>query len=77
MSDQNHSLTDIDTDPESPKPTRKNGGVVIVLVGVLALLGLLAWGLIQSQKGPVDTGEAPDFTITGFDGRTVTLSELR
>lgn len=77
MNDQNHSLTEVDTNLESPKPTRKNGGVVIVLAVVLALLGLLAWGLIQSQKGPVDTGEAPDFTITGFDGRTVTLSELR
>lgn len=77
MNDQNHSLTDIDSNLEFPKPTRKSGGVVIVLAVVLALLGLLAWGLIQSQKGPVDTGEAPDFTITGFDGRTVTLSELR
>lgn len=77
MNDQNHSNTDIDTNPESPKPARVKGGVVIVLGAVLALLGLLAWGLIQSQKGPVDTGDAPDFTITGFDGRTVTLSELR
>lgn len=77
MNDQNHNLTDIDTNPAPPKPTRTNGGVVIVLAVVLALLGLLAWGLIQSQKGPVDTGEASDFTITGFDGRTVILSELR
>lgn len=77
MKDQNQSLTDIDSNLESPKPTRKNGSVVIVFAAVLALLGLLAWGLIQSQKGPVDSGEAPDFTLTDFDGRTVTLSELR
>ncbi|MFA5873874.1 MAG: TlpA disulfide reductase family protein [Anaerolineales bacterium] len=77
MNDQNHSLIDIESNPESPKPTRKNGGVTIVIAVVLALLGLLAWGLIQSQKGPLDSGDAPDFTLTGYDGRTVTLSDLR
>jgi cytochrome c biogenesis protein CcmG/thiol:disulfide interchange protein DsbE len=42
----------------------------------LALLGLLAWGLGKSRRGPVESGLAPDFTLTGYDGRTVTLSEL-
>ncbi|HKZ55114.1 MAG TPA: TlpA disulfide reductase family protein [Anaerolineales bacterium] len=44
---------------------------------VLGLLGLLAWGLVQTNNGPRASGMAPDFTITGFDGRTVTLSGLR
>ncbi len=44
---------------------------------VLGLLSLLAWGLVQADQGPRDTGAAPDFSLTGFDGRTVTLSELR
>jgi cytochrome c biogenesis protein CcmG/thiol:disulfide interchange protein DsbE len=43
---------------------------------VLALLGLLAWGLVKSRRGPVETGRAPDFTLIGYDGRTVTLSKL-
>lgn len=44
---------------------------------VLALLSLLALGLRKVDKGPVESGMAPDFTITGFDGRSVTLSQLR
>ncbi|MGH2607018.1 MAG: TlpA family protein disulfide reductase, partial [Anaerolineales bacterium] len=44
---------------------------------VLGLLGLLAWGLAQVDARPRQSGLAPDFTLTGFDGRTVTLSELR
>ena len=44
---------------------------------LLLFLGLLAWGLVRSRRGPVDSGLAPDFTLTSFDGQTVTLSELR
>jgi cytochrome c biogenesis protein CcmG/thiol:disulfide interchange protein DsbE len=45
---------------------------------LLLFLGLLAWGLDRSRRGPVDSGLlAPDFTLTSFDGQTVTLSELR
>ncbi|HET7010464.1 MAG TPA: TlpA disulfide reductase family protein [Anaerolineales bacterium] len=44
---------------------------------VLGLLSLLAWGMARADRGPRDTGAAPDFSLTGFDGRTVTLSELR
>lgn len=44
---------------------------------VLALLGLLAWGLIKAQGGPVERGMAPDFTLQTFDGQEITLSELR
>jgi cytochrome c biogenesis protein CcmG/thiol:disulfide interchange protein DsbE len=44
---------------------------------VLALLSLLALGLRKVNNGPVEAGMAPDFTITGFDGRSVTLSQLR
>jgi cytochrome c biogenesis protein CcmG/thiol:disulfide interchange protein DsbE len=44
---------------------------------ILALLGLLAWGLRRTQAGQVQTGMAPDFSLTSFSGETLTLSELR
>ncbi len=49
----------------------------MAFVVVLLLLGLLAWGLKKAQAGPIQKGMAPEFSLTGFDGREVTLSELR
>jgi cytochrome c biogenesis protein CcmG/thiol:disulfide interchange protein DsbE len=47
-------------------------------VGLLvALLALLAWGLRAQAGGPLQDGQAPDFTLTTFEGETLTLSELR
>ncbi len=44
---------------------------------VLGLIALLAWGVVRGNNGPRDSGEAPDFTLVGFDGRSITLSQLR
>jgi len=63
-----------DTQPSSG---RRRGGLVLSFAVILALLGLLAWGLKKAQAGPLDNGLAPDFNITGFDGRTAALGQLR
>jgi cytochrome c biogenesis protein CcmG/thiol:disulfide interchange protein DsbE len=47
------------------------------VLGVVALLGLVGWGMVRAQAGPKSSGLAPDFTIHTFDGESVTLSELR
>jgi len=47
---------------------------VLFVVGLIALLG---WGVVRAANGPRNSGMAPDFTLTGFDGRTVTLSQFR
>jgi len=60
-----------------PNTSGKKSGIIIAFAVILALLGLLWWGLLRAQAGPVEVGMAPDFTLTGFDGRTVTLSDLR
>jgi cytochrome c biogenesis protein CcmG/thiol:disulfide interchange protein DsbE len=72
-----------DTDPGEnagvvkPQKAGLNVGVLISFALVLALLGFLAWGLRKAQAGQVSSGIAPDFSLTGFDGRQVNLSELR
>jgi cytochrome c biogenesis protein CcmG/thiol:disulfide interchange protein DsbE len=50
---------------------------VLAFAFILSLLGLLGWGLIESRAGPVQSGMAPDFTLTSFSGETLTLSELQ
>lgn len=60
-----------------PTARSKRTGLLVAFAVILALLGLLAWGLRKVQAGPVESGMAPDFTLTSFDGRTLTLSELR
>lgn len=53
--------------------------LAIATVGLMLVVGLLAWfsHLRQAEAGPLDSGPAPDFTLAGFDGGEVTLSELR
>ena len=54
---------------ERPRPA---WGRVAAYGFVLALLGLLGWGLIKVQAGP-----APDFTLNTFQGQEITLRDLR
>lgn len=61
----------------SVRPRRKSAMIPLVFALVLALLAVLAWGLRKAQAGPVESGLAPDFSLIGFDGRKVTLSDLR
>jgi cytochrome c biogenesis protein CcmG/thiol:disulfide interchange protein DsbE len=44
---------------------------------VLGLLAISGWGLAKARSGQVDSGLAPDFTLTSFDGETISLSDLR
>ncbi len=53
------------------------GGRLFAFGLVVGLLSLSAWGLVKANSGPVESGPAPDFTLTSFDGRTLALSQLR
>lgn len=61
----------------SKKTWLKKTGQPIAFALVLGLLSLLAMGLVKSNNGPREAGVAPDFSLTGFDGRTAKLSDLR
>ncbi len=74
MTEQDISTSGTSSDPQTKG---KNTGLIVAFAAVLAILALLGWGLKKAQAGPIDNGMAPDFSITGFDGRKVTLSELR
>ncbi len=50
---------------------------ILSIVLLISLVGFLSWGLNKTQRGPIDQGMAPDFSLTSFDGQTLTLSELR
>lgn len=66
--------------PSKPERAHTIKGIVgagLAFTFVIALLSLLAFGLVKANSTQRDTGLAPDFTLTGFDGRKATLSELR
>jgi cytochrome c biogenesis protein CcmG/thiol:disulfide interchange protein DsbE len=63
--------------PSDPVARSNRTGLIVTFAVLLALLGLLAWGLKKVQAGPISSGMAPDFTLTSFDSRTLKLSELR
>jgi len=68
--------------PESASPRRRvQFWQVIVLLGVFALLGLVAFQMRRSgplAAGQVGQGEmAPEFTLQTFDGDSLSLVELR
>lgn len=77
MSEQEPTVIELSAHLSETNQKSKTGGIILTFVSVLALLGLLGWGLVKAQKGPIGNGPAPDFTLQGFDGNTVTLNNLR
>ncbi|HLA98871.1 MAG TPA: TlpA disulfide reductase family protein [Anaerolineales bacterium] len=59
-------------------PARIPWGRVLVWTGLLALLVILALGLLRTELGPVAIGQrVPDFTLTTFAGEQIRLADLR
>ena len=52
-------------------------GRLLAWAGLLGLLALTGWGLWHSRLTQVESGGAPDFTLTQFDGQTFRLSDQR
>ena len=79
--EQEVTMADFTTESttEGADQTKRRFGpaTLIAYALLLGLLGLLGWGLIKVNSGQLDSGMAPDFTITSFDDETLTLSKLR
>lgn len=64
--------------PEAKASTsRPRWGRILAWGGLFALLAIVAFGLLRSQKGPVNINEsAPVFTLTSFDGQSINTADL-
>lgn len=61
----------------APQPRIRRWVTLLVWGAVLALLVLVGFGQIRAQQGPVGIGSrAPEFTLSTFDGRQISSSEL-
>lgn len=59
-------------------PARPRWGRLIVWMALIALLVVVGIGLYLAQQGPVGEGNrAPNFTLTTFEGETISLASLR
>jgi cytochrome c biogenesis protein CcmG, thiol:disulfide interchange protein DsbE len=73
--------TTADTNPPAESPAapgrRFTWVTVLVWLGIAAFLLLLFFGLRRTQEGPVQPGaQAPQFSLTTFDGQTIDTSQL-
>lgn len=57
-------------------PWRRRG-MLVAFLPILALLVVFGWKIFDGARGQVNSGLAPDFTLSLFDGGQLTLSELR
>ena len=61
-------------------PNRKvlpRWGRILAWVGLFGLLVIVAMVLLQKQQGPVAVGQAPpEFTLTTFEGKTITPQDM-
>jgi cytochrome c biogenesis protein CcmG, thiol:disulfide interchange protein DsbE len=77
MVDQHQPQRELEPQMSAPPSRKRYAGWFFSFSLLLSLLGLLGWGLQNANAGPVESGPAPDFSLTSFDGSTIRLSELR
>ena len=75
------------TDPDflqeptpTPAPTRRpriTPGTIVLLASIAAIALVFAIQLARQTRGPLDSGRAPQFVVTTFDGQRYDLEALR
>ena len=69
-------MTEVDR-AETAEPTRRRWVTLAAWGGLLGILGLLGFGLVRAQQGPVGVGaRAPEFTLNTFEGGQVNTADL-
>ncbi|MBW4436509.1 MAG: TlpA family protein disulfide reductase [Pleurocapsa minor GSE-CHR-MK-17-07R] len=62
---------------DAPAKPRLSPGMITLLIGIASVVLVVGIAFVRSQQTQPSDGRAPDFSVTTFDGETVTLSELR
>lgn len=75
------AMSDLDFLNEPPRPANARRGLgagsIVLLVGIVSVIVVIGLAFARSQQTQPQSGAAPDFEITTFDGQTLRLSELR
>jgi len=61
----------------APARRERRLGLLLAFLPILALVAVFGWKIFDGARGQVNSGLAPDFTLSLFDGGQLTLSELR
>ena len=63
--------------PPKTSPRRISWAVIVAFILLVGFLVLLGVSLSRAQSGPPDVGDkAPEFTLTTFDGQTISSADL-
>jgi cytochrome c biogenesis protein CcmG, thiol:disulfide interchange protein DsbE len=65
-------------DPAS-QPERKgfSAGSIVLMVGIVVAAAVIGLALVRQKQAQPQSGAAPDFTVTTYDGETMALQDLR
>jgi len=73
MTEENLASTEQTIQPKA----RPQWGRIFVWSGLTILLAIVGLALLRNQQGPVQIGKsAPDFSLTSFEGKEISLSSL-